>query len=105
MNGVTDCANSYLLTRNTKKATCHLKTQIQGPRRPDIHKIKNIYVSPPVLLCQLLHGDCLVGWRPLLDLVLVILPADDLEVDPVLARDILLLFKQNGRIPEHNFKD
>ena len=62
-------------------------------------------VSPPVLLCQLLHGDGLVGWRPLLDLVLVILPADDLEVDPVLARDILLLFKQNGRIPEHNFND
>ena len=56
-------------------------------------------MSPPILLGQLLHGDGLVGWGLFLDLIFVVFPADNLEVDSVLARHVLLLFEQDGRIP------
>ena len=54
--------------------------------------------SPPVLLRQLLHGDGLVGGWLLLHLVLVVLPAHDLEVDPVLAAHVLLLLEEDGGV-------
>ena len=55
---------------------------------------------PPVLLGQLLHGDGLVGRGLLLDLVLVVLPAHDLQVDPVLPAHVLLLLEQDGRVSD-----
>ena len=59
---------------------------------------------PPILLCQLLDGDRLVGRGLLLHLVLVVLLADDLEVDLVLPGNIPLLLEQYCRIPERLFK-
>ena len=59
---------------------------------------------PPILFCQLLHCDRLVGRGLLLHLVLVVLLADDLEVDLVLPRDIPLLLEQYCRIPANQIK-
>ena len=55
---------------------------------------------PPVLLVQLLNRDGLVSGGLLLDLVLVVLLADDLQVDLVLTRDVPLLLKQQCRVPK-----
>ena len=55
---------------------------------------------PPVLLVQLLDRDGLVSGGLLLDLVLVVLLADDLQVDLVLTRDVPLLLKQQCRVPK-----
>ena len=55
---------------------------------------------PPVLFVQLLDRDGLVSGGLLLDLVLVVLLADDLQVDLVLTRDVPLLLKQQCRVPK-----
>ena len=55
---------------------------------------------PPVLLVQLLDRDGLVSGGLLLDLVLVVLLADDLQVDLVLTRDVPLLLKQQCSVPK-----
>ena len=55
---------------------------------------------PPVLLGKLLHGDGLVGRGLLLHLVLVVLPAHDLQVDPVLPADVLLLLEEDGGVSD-----
>ena len=54
---------------------------------------------PPVLLVQLLDRDGLVSGGLLLDLVLVVLLADDLQVDLVLTRDVPLLLEQQCGVP------
>ena len=59
---------------------------------------------PPILLCQLLDGDRLVGRGLLLHLILVVLLADDLEVDLVLPGNIPLLLEQYCRISAKKMK-
>ena len=54
---------------------------------------------PPVLFVQLLDRDGLVSGGLLLDLVLVVLLADDLQVDLVLTRDVPLLLEQQCGVP------
>ncbi len=55
-------------------------------------------VDPPVLLGQLLHGDG-GGGGALLDLVLEVVLADDLDVHAVGGGDVPLLLEQDRRVP------
>ena len=56
-------------------------------------------VDPPVLLRELLYADG-VRRRPLLDLVLEVVLADDLDAEAVLGGNVALLLEQDGRVPE-----
>ena len=84
-------AGQYLVVGGLTSLTCH-------PTLQTLQTLQTLHYSPPILLRQLLHRHGLVSRGLLLDLVLVVLLADDLQVHPVLAAHVLLLLEEDGRV-------